>query len=256
MINTGSARKYFFYAIGEIGLVVIGILIALQVNNWNQNRIERIEEQLIYTRLIQDLEEDLNSIEHTIFNYQQRLIYGVKVLRQLESLNLKNILAWNSYLVSVEERPELSNTDDLSFGEMLFKILVIDLFYQTDNTFQELVSSGKIDLISDPELKGAIQSYYPNIKRGQKFQDQIVFTVQSKYRDALERNRISYLNRQSYKELMEDDVDQKDLVMAIENLLSLTQGFLNGLYIDDDSMKNQTEHLVNKIKTKLAERDK
>ncbi len=37
LINSGNARKYTLYAIGEIALVVIGILIALQLNNWNEN---------------------------------------------------------------------------------------------------------------------------------------------------------------------------------------------------------------------------
>ena len=40
LIGTKETGKYFKYAIGEIILVVIGILIALQVNNWNENRIE------------------------------------------------------------------------------------------------------------------------------------------------------------------------------------------------------------------------
>jgi len=39
MIESGIARKYLLYAIGEIALVVIGILIALQINNWNEKMI-------------------------------------------------------------------------------------------------------------------------------------------------------------------------------------------------------------------------
>jgi hypothetical protein len=44
--NESKMTKYFKYAIGEIVLVVIGILIALQINNWNQNRLEMQEEQI------------------------------------------------------------------------------------------------------------------------------------------------------------------------------------------------------------------
>lgn len=36
LLNKGKTNKYFKYAIGEIVLVVIGILIALQINNWNE----------------------------------------------------------------------------------------------------------------------------------------------------------------------------------------------------------------------------
>lgn len=44
LIESGSLRKYFFYAIGEIAMVVIGILIALQINNWNEWKKDRIKE--------------------------------------------------------------------------------------------------------------------------------------------------------------------------------------------------------------------
>jgi len=53
----GQPLKYLRYAIGEIVLVVIGILIALAINNWNEGRKERIEEQKV-------LEELLTSLEH------------------------------------------------------------------------------------------------------------------------------------------------------------------------------------------------
>ena len=41
LLDTGATRKYLVYAVGEIALVVIGILIALQINNWNEWRKER-----------------------------------------------------------------------------------------------------------------------------------------------------------------------------------------------------------------------
>jgi len=44
LLNEGKTASYLKYAIGEIVLVVIGILIALQINNWNQRRLDRIEE--------------------------------------------------------------------------------------------------------------------------------------------------------------------------------------------------------------------
>ena len=52
-----KTSKHFKYAISEIILLIIGVLIALQINNWNQNRIERNKENLILTELIVDLEE-------------------------------------------------------------------------------------------------------------------------------------------------------------------------------------------------------
>lgn len=53
--SSGKANRYFKYAIGEILLVVIGILIALQINNWNQDRISIIEEGKLLLKIQQDL---------------------------------------------------------------------------------------------------------------------------------------------------------------------------------------------------------
>lgn len=47
LIESDRVRKYLIYAIGEIALVVIGILIALQVNSWNQTRLDRKKEKLL-----------------------------------------------------------------------------------------------------------------------------------------------------------------------------------------------------------------
>ena len=55
--------KYFKYAIGEIILVVIGILIALQVNNWNDKRIERKELNIALHAMIEELNENLQFLE-------------------------------------------------------------------------------------------------------------------------------------------------------------------------------------------------
>jgi hypothetical protein len=57
LLNEGKTTKYFKYAIGEIVLVVIGILIALQINTWNQN-LQTQNKKVVY---LQNLKSDLNS---------------------------------------------------------------------------------------------------------------------------------------------------------------------------------------------------
>ena len=55
LLTNNKFSKYLLYAVGEILLVVIGILIALQVNNWNEERQERIAELNFLSRLREDL---------------------------------------------------------------------------------------------------------------------------------------------------------------------------------------------------------
>jgi len=57
-----KTSKYFKYAIGEIALVVIGILIALQINNWNEKRKEKFAERELLTYTLENLKTDSLSL--------------------------------------------------------------------------------------------------------------------------------------------------------------------------------------------------
>ena len=74
LLNEGKTSKYFKYAIGEIVLVVIGILIALQVSNWNKQNEDRKLEKRYVSELILDLQKDsifIADVRET--SYQQML---------------------------------------------------------------------------------------------------------------------------------------------------------------------------------------
>ena len=72
-------NKYLIYAIGEILLVVFGILIALQVNNWNEARVERKQEQAILRQLKTEFTRNLNQLDDKI-QVKQALIRSAKTL--------------------------------------------------------------------------------------------------------------------------------------------------------------------------------
>ncbi|WP_273567484.1 DUF6090 family protein [Maribacter halichondriae] len=63
LLSEGKTGKYLKYAIGEILLVIIGILIALQINNWNDIRIERKELNIALHAMIEELNENLQFLE-------------------------------------------------------------------------------------------------------------------------------------------------------------------------------------------------
>jgi len=83
LLMENKTGKYLKYAIGEIILVVIGILIALQINNWNENRkIQKLETE-IYKELKSDLLQTKNDIQKTITKHKktlksnQQLVYDI-----------------------------------------------------------------------------------------------------------------------------------------------------------------------------------
>ncbi len=72
LMTKNKTTKYLKYAIGEIVLVMIGILLALQVNNWNENRNKQIELNTIYQQIILDLDNDITELTQNK-NYYESL---------------------------------------------------------------------------------------------------------------------------------------------------------------------------------------
>lgn len=79
-VRAGKFSKYLLYAIGEIVLVVIGILIAIQVNNWNEDYKESLAIKSVLIEIKEDLIKDKAELEHNIelrtedFEAQKRIV--------------------------------------------------------------------------------------------------------------------------------------------------------------------------------------
>lgn len=63
LLSENKFSKYLIYAIGEIILVVIGILIALQINNWNEKQKNETKTRLLFSEILQDIENDIKAID-------------------------------------------------------------------------------------------------------------------------------------------------------------------------------------------------
>lgn len=92
LIASGSMKKYLLYAIGEILLVVVGILIALQVNNWNEERIENNQLKNYYQRIIEELASDL-PMQREFLEANQEIIDLSKRTLHLLNMNHPDSLA-------------------------------------------------------------------------------------------------------------------------------------------------------------------
>ena len=79
LLAEGHLTKYTYYAIGEILLVVIGILIALEINNWNEERTERVLEKKILQEIRLDMGINRRDIERMVETAEERLEKVVKL---------------------------------------------------------------------------------------------------------------------------------------------------------------------------------
>ena len=71
LLSEGKTGKYFKYAIGEIVLVVIGILIALGINNWNENRKNKQAEKIVLNNILENLVTDSKQFNYYETQYEQ-----------------------------------------------------------------------------------------------------------------------------------------------------------------------------------------
>lgn len=131
--------KYLIYAIGEIVLVVIGILIALQLNNYNDYKKERKEEIRIIRSFSKDLTND---------------VFQLDAMIERESFVRNCIDSVFSILNSPEE------TGVSEFLELSGKVLSFRSFVISNGTFEESVASGKIKYVQNDSLRQAIFDYY------------------------------------------------------------------------------------------------
>ncbi|MBT8180514.1 MAG: hypothetical protein KJO53_02885, partial [Eudoraea sp.] len=79
--------RYLKYAIGEILLVVIGILIALQVNTWNQDRIYNKERTYLISELLSEFEDNLNQINWVVSHNENLMAKIDTLIKVLPDLN-------------------------------------------------------------------------------------------------------------------------------------------------------------------------
>ncbi len=156
LINSGSTRKYLLYAIGEILLVMIGILLALQVNNWNESRKDSIQYKKYLNGLIKDINADIENLVRNERgnNHYERAAQNLKHIHQSDQ-NFKEL--------------ELEPLGARIKSDTLLLLLSIQrasfMVAPTINKFtiEDIKSSGKTSIIKNEDLKREIFNYYSRL---------------------------------------------------------------------------------------------
>ncbi|MET6990807.1 DUF6090 family protein [Sediminicola arcticus] len=109
MLTENKFSKYLLYAIGEIILVVIGILIALSINNWNENKKSENQLNNIYNEVESNLKSDLSNIDYVIKQYEQlELRLEKMIIVEYSSIPLDSINA-NNYSDFIPSKRDINN---------------------------------------------------------------------------------------------------------------------------------------------------
>lgn len=137
--------KYARYAIGEIVLVVIGILIAISINNWNQQQINKKAQNYYLNQLKNDIIADSLFLNNVSLNLKKRQPVIQTFLKELHKEN--NQESFNDAI------------------KQYINIVLVPLFFVSNNaTYNEMESSGKLGIITDNELRKKIVALYNHLE--------------------------------------------------------------------------------------------
>ena len=151
LMTQNKTAKYFKYAIGEIVLVVIGILIALQINNWNEERKKSLKENYY-----------LNSIKSSIQLSQKELN---RVIVDAELISSCADTLFTKIANNKTEQLEGKFLDSLLFSAGDYSLISLN-----DGGIQEILNTGSLDLIKDNGIRLHLASWDDRLHKIRKYE--------------------------------------------------------------------------------------
>jgi len=142
-MSENKTGKYIKYALGEILLVMIGILLALQVNNWNEDRKFKAIEKEIYNNLITSLQKDSIELKR-IINFQSRSLRCQKSIITNSFVSLRDSLGSTNRLGSVIK--------DIDLGGISF--------FPKYGAYNTIISESRMQIIKSDSLKSMLIELY------------------------------------------------------------------------------------------------
>jgi hypothetical protein len=207
--------SYLIYAIGEVILVVIGILLAIQFSNWNDKRSE-VKKEIWY----------LDNIADDMF-YQKNGLLDLKTSFE------ETLIVSKSLLLEYSKTKSYVTIDSLS--KKLNQLMLTYNYPNIDNTYRELLSSGQVSLIENKDLYSEVIGFY-------------LYTSEIDYQFKTNENRVFYGEVYSilikYSEIdLIDYTTNEDLLFKDEEV----QDFINSQLSTTKGKQELTNAIKNKI---------
>ena len=224
LLSENKFSKYLLYAIGEIVLVVIGILIALQINNWNEEQKSKEKE----AQLIEDLHIEFQK------NYDELLID----IKRLETVKKSN-----AQLLDLLQNPNPS-ISEIQLNRLISKGLSTPTWNPSFFVMEELKKSGGFAQLNNTVLKNALLDWernYSNLRE-----------VEGSLSNAFDRYVIFLLDESAIRNI---DAELDDYNISRSILPQKNKDLLKNYRFENhvDDMYITSAHLLN---TYLAVRDK
>ena len=238
LLQSGKTKSYLIYALGEIVLIVIGILIAWKINNLNDIRKNKIVELKIYQSLNEELDSNLKLLDSSIYRYEQNIKTISNTIRNIglqpEELTdqLKmNIVMMNNKLTQLHDGAinSINSTNKFEFIESdILKDLIASYPNELDNFKSQ---ETKIENIITNRLKPEIETHVSLLdivsNRDIGFKTSNAHSAQSNY--------VKLLNSRAYQNALVDRLVQTEIQLA-----------------NSVSLKDKTQIIASKLNKELG----
>ena len=164
-IANGLRRHDWTAVLIELLVVVIGLVLGLELNNWSNELQDRSLAEAYYKQLILDLEADVATGESGVQTADHNVAMGTLIYRAATQGDL----------------------DDVGDGDLVQALIVAGFTERplvTRHTYDELISTGRLRLINDAEIKRALALYYSRSRYSRQW-DALIQHEQMRYRDAI-----------------------------------------------------------------------
>ncbi|MDO1500168.1 DUF6090 family protein [Winogradskyella maritima] len=188
LLSQGKTGKYLKYAFGEILLVVIGILIALQVSNWNKKRIDSDSEKEALYDLNTEIKSNIKALEIIIAEHEKSLVAGKEIKSMITDTNKLNSIS-NDSLQSILIVMNYNYTYDPKLGIL-----------------NSVINSGRINLIQNKEIRYMLSSINEFIidadedtKIIEKLRGEYYWPMIASKKEIIDYNKLSRDNKKSFR---------------------------------------------------------
>jgi hypothetical protein len=209
----GKVERYLLYAVGEIALVVIGILIALQINNWNEMRKERMEEQVILIQLKKEYEANHLQLDQKISARSQIISTSREILKIVDSSS-----------------PALIDSINIKMSP----VLLDPTFDPIEN---DLFSSGSLHLIRNEDLKRLLSNWSSDIRAVSEVEEMWTRVTHEELIPFCSEIGISRTVMNNFMASWKDGNDQWLLDASFMEDISIGNSFIQAESLDPDEIK-------------------
>ncbi len=174
LIKVNNMGKYFKYAIGEILLVVIGILIAVQINGYYQKRSQENENRQILQRMLVEINNNIERAEFLDEHSNSAIVraYTIPPLKPSEE-KLDSCYNIVSKGIRITDIPFLVKSSDYNFNALRMY----------SSVYNEMINTGKLYVIQSKSLIDEIEVYYNFINRQEYYRSGQIQDIKKSYEE-------------------------------------------------------------------------